>query len=133
MPGERLTRVVIVCGGRDFEGNALDEIVLAQHLERLGATRLRHGDAPGADRFAAGVARKLGLEIDTMPADWGTFGRGAGMRRNRAMLFKRPPPVAVLAFPGNTGTRDMLREARREAERRVRHALPALEVTEIRG
>jgi hypothetical protein len=98
---------VIITGGRDYT----DEQVVRNVINSLPAsTTVIHGDAPGADTLAATAAIQAGLTVEAWPADWRTHGRGAGPRRNQAMLDAGAD--AVWAFPGGRGTADMVRRAR---------------------
>jgi len=100
---------VLVCGGRDFVPGPGDYAVLAGYL--MPGSTLIHGGARGADRFAAGFAKGLGLDVECFPADWSLHGRAAGPIRNAKMLEEGCPDV-VLAFPGGRGTADMVKQAR---------------------
>lgn len=62
-------RRAIVCGGRDYQGNedAAEWLVVA--LTDDGIDEVIHGDARGADRWAAGVAREAGFDILPIPAE----------------------------------------------------------------
>ena len=98
---------VVVCGGRDYT----DEDVITAELSLLPpGTVVVHGDAQGADTTAGEVAKALGLVVEAHPADWQRCGRGAGLRRNAEMLSLGAD--LVLAFPGGSGTADMVRKAR---------------------
>ena len=98
---------VVVCGGRDYT----DEDVITAELSLLPpGTVVVHGGAPGADAIAGEVAKALGLVVEAHPADWQRCGRGAGLRRNAEMLSLGAD--LVLAFPGGSGTADMVRRAR---------------------
>jgi hypothetical protein len=74
---------------------------------------LLHGDARGCDRLGARLARSLGWNVESYPADWRTHGRAAGAIRNRRMLTVGKPEL-VLAFPlpSSRGTYDAIRQAR---------------------
>jgi hypothetical protein len=63
------------------------------------------------DTLAAEVAEKLGMQIEAYPADWATFGKAAGPRRNAVMVASGAD--AVLAFPlgRSPGTRHCMRLA----------------------
>ena len=56
-----------------------------------------HGACPkGVDKVASDWAEEVGVNEETYPAEWGRFGRGAGMRRNIEMV--RTKPDACIAF-----------------------------------
>ena len=106
-----MTLRVLVCGGRDFD----DYELMKECLGRLPADcHICHGDAPGADKMAAGIARSFGMQVSAYPARWSEQGKRAGPIRNQHMLddFK---PKHVLAFPTekSIGTWDMVRRASR--------------------
>lgn len=68
------------------------------------------GGAPGADRLAAQIARRRGVEVQEYLADWRRHGRRAGVLRNLDML-REGDPSCVLAFhddlSGSRGTAHM--------------------------
>ena len=101
---------VLVCGGRWFGGSAALELTL-DRLSAHGIDMVIHGGAKGADYLAGCWAEKRGIHQAIVPALWKTYGKAAGMIRNRAMLTLRPD--LVVAFPGGTGTAGMVNEARR--------------------
>lgn len=68
-----------------------------------------HGDAPGADSLAGWWAEVRGAQNVRCPANWRLHGRKAGPMRNTAMLALNPD--LVVAFPGGTGTADMVSKA----------------------
>ena len=68
------------------------------------------GGAKGADTCAFWWAKKNGIKIKTMKADWEKHGKSAGSIRNQAMLNERPD--LVIAFPGGAGTADMVKKAK---------------------
>lgn len=122
---------VLVCGGRRYMDSDRVYAVLNQVLDALtGAKmpmRLVHGacnvkrpytridtDPPvGADAIAHrwALRHKDEVEVVPYPADWTKHGLAAGPLRNQAMLDEQKPAL-VIAFPGNKGTRDMVRRAR---------------------
>jgi hypothetical protein len=101
---------VLVCGGRDFQ----DDAALVRVLDELHAERpftlLIHGAARGADRMAGSWAAARGIPCQAFPADWERLQRRAGPERNGRMLREGRPDL-VVAFPGGTGTADMVRRA----------------------
>lgn len=70
---------------------------------------LVHGAAKGLDTLAAEVAEELGMQIEPYPADWSTFGKAAGPRRNSVMVASGAD--VALAFPlgRSLGTRNCMR------------------------
>lgn len=100
---------LIVCGGRDYTDrdavfHALDEVNAKRRV-----TIVIHGCQRGADRLAGQWARERGILCAEVEALWKVHGNAAGPRRNRAMLTLGPD--GVVAFPGGTGTADMVRAA----------------------
>lgn len=83
---------------------------------QAGNFHLIEGCAPGADTCAHDWGlENLGPDYHHhFPADWARYGRGAGPRRNQAMLDIGQPDL-VVAFHNNLeaskGTKDMLTRA----------------------
>lgn len=98
---------VLVCGGRDYA----DAAKVNNALDRLHATRgievVMHGAAKGADALADEWARRNRVSLHTFPAQWEKHGKAAGPIRNQRMLAVGRPDL-VIAFPGGTGTADMV-------------------------
>ncbi len=114
---------VLVTGDRNWRNaRALRDalyIVLADLYQEYGPRTkftLVHGDARGADTTADIVwqLRYPGLPIERYPADWST-GRGAGPRRNQAMLESGIDYVIGFNndIVSSRGTRDMLQRCAR--------------------
>jgi hypothetical protein len=102
---------VIVCGGRDYwNRSAVDGALDAIHAERT-IRRLVEGGAAGADLLAAQWRHTNAVDGKSYRANWSLYGSSAGPRRNREML-QRETVDLVVAFPGNFGTDDMVRQAR---------------------
>jgi len=108
---------VIVCGGRDYQDRdrvfaALDlaharrRIALLVHGACIDPVR---GCLLGADRWADEWARERGVDVEPHPADWATWGKGAGPMRNKQMA--EAGAHGCIAFPGGTGTASMTRQA----------------------
>ncbi len=121
---------VLVCGGRGFgvprdphddedmtqaimEVRALCRMLDGVH-ETWGITAIIHGAAKGADDLGGWWARCRGVPEVTFPIapeDWLIYGNRAGNRRNQLMLDDGKPDL-VVAAPGGSGTRDMVRRAK---------------------
>lgn len=102
---------IIVCGGRDYADRRHVDIVLDEIHLRRGVTKLVHGGARGADTLAEGWAFMRGVPVRRFLPEWTRYGRAAGPRRNAEMLTEEKPSL-VVAFPGGSGTADMVRQAR---------------------
>lgn len=97
---------VLVCGGRTYaEQGRVSEV-----LDELRPTELITGGAKGADRLAENWARFNRVPVDVFPAQWAVHGRGAGPIRNQQMIDAGQPEL-VLAFPGGSGTADLVARA----------------------
>lgn len=103
---------VLVCGGRHYD----DMRSVYRELDSLrrehGPLTVIQGGATGADKLAREwtYLQKDKVTLINVPADWNKHGRAAGPIRNAEMLDENPD--LVLAFPGGTGTADMVRRAK---------------------
>jgi hypothetical protein len=101
---------VLVCGGRDFTNRAFVWSALARLHAATPFAAIIQGGAAGADALAAEWARtKPKIERYVCKADWATYGRSAGAKRNARMLEWKPD--FVVAFPGGKGTANMVAQA----------------------
>lgn len=110
-----MTFTVIVCGGRTYDNAALVEKELDELSYINGPLTVVQGGASGADDLAKRWCYKQGpstlYRMYNEPADWKAHGRAAGPKRNQRMLDEYRPDM-VLAFPGGSGTADMIRRAK---------------------
>lgn len=117
---------VIVCGDRNWTDVERIESVLEELHEDVNELAVIEGGAKGADRAAwqwAARNRKNGVGWIHCPANWETYGRAAGPRRNQEMLDyllqarQQGHAIEVLAFhddlENSRGTKDMVSRARR--------------------
>lgn len=104
-------RTAIVCGGRDYRDHKRVAEVLRKAVYEWRIQRIADGWAPGADTAAHLWAKSRGINTVRFPAGWIAHGKAAGAIRNQEML-EATRPVVVVAFPGGTGTADMVRRAR---------------------
>ena len=78
---------IIVAGGRDFTNYA----VLKKELDYLFQNVVKEdltiisGTAKGADTLAIKYANEKNISLIQMPADWSTYRKSAGFKRNVAM------------------------------------------------
>ena len=102
---------IIVCGGRNYKDAAKVASALDAAHRKKPITAIIQGGADGADRLAAEWAWDHEIPVGTFNADWKAYGRKAGPIRNAAMIAESRPD-GVIAFPGGTGTADMIKQAR---------------------
>lgn len=119
---------VLVCGGRNYADKAkVFQVLDYLHLNRSPITLIIHGCATGADSLGKEWADARGVEPDGFPALWsdltardaviryrkdGTaYNANAGPTRNTKML-REGKPDCVVAFPGGSGTQNMIDQAR---------------------
>lgn len=99
---------VLVCGGRKYR----DAARMHAELLEIWIDVLIEGEAPGADTLSREYADRYRIPVDPYPAKWRLHGRTkAGPIRNAQMLAEGKPNL-VVAFPGGTGTANMMRQAR---------------------
>ena len=120
--GDSMKRALI-CGSRDFD----DVFLLTDILDKLDETMafdvIIEGEAAGVDSMARSWAEARGLPVEKYPADWGKYGKSAGPRRNRQMLYEGKPDI-VIAFVNkpiiqSRGTYNMISNARMEKVRTI--------------
>lgn len=102
---------VLVCGGRDFTDQAFLNTILDLYHAKCKFELVIEGGAKGADSLARTWAIMNKIGYSEFKADWDSFGRAAGSIRNRLMLEESKPDL-VLAFPGHSGTANMINQAR---------------------
>lgn len=107
---QRTAARILVCGGRRYANRAFVYSVLDRYRKEVPIDCIIHGAAAGADTLAGEWALDRGVSVVTFPAAWEAHGRAAGAIRNGRMLREGRPDI-VVAFPGGTGTADMVRRA----------------------
>lgn len=101
---------VLVCGGRDFSDKGRVYNFLDKLNEQTTITQIIEGGATGADYLAKSWAVERGVVVRTFYADWKMYGRAAGPIRNKQMINEGDPTI-VVAFPGGSGTKNMIKQA----------------------
>jgi len=106
---------VLVCGGRMYDDRScVFRILDALHAEKT-ITLVLHGVADGADMMADAWAFDRKVETLRFPA----WRYASPIARNDAMLREGNPGL-VIAFPGGSGTADMVARARAAGVRVIR-------------
>lgn len=83
---------VIIAGSRDFDNFILlkDSVINiikkeADNNAEFEKIRIVSGTARGADQLGEQFAKAYKYELSRFPADWNTYGKSAGYRRNAEM------------------------------------------------
>ncbi len=101
----------LICGDRNWNNFKIIDSFLATLLPN---SVIIEGDCRGADKISGYLARKRGLEVIPVQANWEYFKKAAGPERNQRMLDEYKPDV-VVAFHNNIanshGTKDMISRA----------------------
>ena len=74
---------VAVVGSRTFD----DYQILKQVLDELKISKIISGGARGADLLAEKYAKEFKLETKIFLLNWKKFGRGAGVIRNKDIVY----------------------------------------------
>ncbi len=109
--------VVLVCGSRKYCDKELVYRVLDMLHSDEPFSLLVQGFAKNVDQTAMQWAEERGVphtgnKYRITSSMWQKFGNGAGPWRNGLML-KNEKPTMVVAFPGQSGTKDMVEQSRR--------------------
>ncbi len=96
-----------VCGGRFFRNAKVTAEALRARIGRSDV--IVHGAAQGADLLADSWAIANGIHVMRVPALWDAHGKAAGPIRNSVIAAL--PLRLLIAFPGGSGTADMVKKA----------------------
>lgn len=105
---------VIIAGGRDFDNyqylkDCCDYIVdiLKVTAEEPIEIVIVSGAAKGADKLGERYASEKNYKVNRYPADWDTYGKSAGFRRNEVMA--KNADVLIAFWDGTSkGTKHMI-------------------------
>ena len=99
---------VIIAGSRTiFDFSLLEEAVKNAAFD---ITQVVSGRARGVDQMGELWALKNGVNLKTFPAKWQTFGKVAGILRNRTMAEYADALIALMVQGGSSGTENMIHE-----------------------
>lgn len=99
---------ILITGSRTWRNRQQIADILSQYPTD---SELLHGGAMGADRIAGQIGQRLGMTVTEMLADWITYGKSAGFRRNDAMLDTNPDVVLAFWDGVSKGTKYTIDEA----------------------
>jgi hypothetical protein len=114
-------RTIIVAGSRHgYQGGVyrgMDDARSLVHFDHVvvGSWKRYEGGGHAVDAAVFEWAVSRELDATVMPARWKTgdvIGRSEGPIRNRRMAARWPAFLSLFAFPGGTGTSDMMAVAR---------------------
>lgn len=111
---------IIVAGTRHFKNREYVYAALDHYLKDLDKDEIEvlDGGAVGPDMIGGDYAREHNLGVLDFPADWDTYGKGAGFIRNQAMA---DVATHLIAFwdEESRGTKDMIDRALKAGSRVV--------------
>ena len=106
---------IIIAGCRDFyDYSVVEKEVMDLIGKVIGKIEIEiiSGGATGADALGERFAKEHNLSLKIVPADWKTYGRSAGPRRNEQMA--RIAGTLIAFWDGKSrGTKNMIDTAKR--------------------
>ena len=106
---------IIIAGCRDFNDYAVVEREMMDFIGKfIGKIEIEiiSGGAKGADALGERFAKEHNLPLKIVPADWETYGRAVGPRRNEEMA--RMAGSLVAFWDGKSkGTKNMIDTAKK--------------------
>ncbi len=109
------TKRVVIAGCRDY--NNYDEAkkyidFCLSNIRKENEIIIVSGCASGADAIGEHYAKENGYEVEKYPADWRTYGRSAGPKRNQQMA--ESSNYVICFWDGKSrGTRSMIEYAKK--------------------
>ena len=105
---------VIIAGSRDIHRHVtwLDRHIVES---RFDVTHVLEGGARGIDRLGREWAKQMNVPFTTYKADWSSYGRSAGLRRNAVMAMNADALIAIWDGKSN-GTRNMIELMERQGK-----------------
>lgn len=98
---------VIVAGSRGFDDYELLQDRLDFYLVYQSDVEIVSGTARGADQLGERYAFERGYAVKQFPADWDTYGKSAGYRRNAEMA--EYADAAIIFWDGKSrGSKHMI-------------------------
>lgn len=76
---------ILVVGSRDFNNYEMLKNAIDTAVNTYGDVEIVSGGAKGADSLAEQYAKEKGYALKVFLADWNTYGKSAGYRRNAEM------------------------------------------------
>ncbi len=110
-----MTKRVVIAGSRHYS----DYEFFRQKVD-LSLSRIRNeynliilsGHCSGVDLMAERYAEDNGFQVEIYPAEWSRYGRGAGPKRNKAMIDNADYAIAFSS--GGKGTKSLIELAHKK-------------------
>lgn len=102
--------IVVIAGSRDITDYELVERAIKE--SGLQITMVLCGQARGVDTLGEQWAKANNIPVRYYPANWKTYGKQAGVLRNRYMA--EDCDAVIVIHNGSPGSKNMLDEARRK-------------------
>ncbi len=110
-----MVKRVIIAGCRDYNNYEEAKVYIdfcLSNIRKENNIIIVSGGASGADALGERYAKENGLEIERHPADWRTYGKSAGPRRNKQMA--EISDYVICFWNGKSkGTRSMIGYAKK--------------------
>jgi hypothetical protein len=101
----------IIAGSRVI--TEIGVVSAAIQMSKIEITTVICGCAPGVDTLGAEYANLNSIAVEYYPADWDTFGKSAGYKRNEQMAENAEALIAI--WDGTSkGTKHMINIAKRK-------------------
>jgi len=105
---------LLVCGSRDITDEILIEKEILKVLPSDKLNTIIHGGARGVDKCAGTVALKHQIDAIVFNPYWETYGKSAGIIRNKRMLEQGKPDKVLAIWDGqSSGTNNMVQISRK--------------------
>jgi hypothetical protein len=95
---------------RDTHNDYLATLRVFKKIYRAGDIIVSGGCSQGGDRFAEVIAKSMQVPIMIHYAQWNTYGKSAGFRRNGDIARQADILIAVVAKDRTGGTEDTLKK-----------------------
>lgn len=100
---------VVISGYRYFNDYDLFCKCIDKYPTKI--TRINEGECKGTDIMAKRYAKENNIECSKYPADWNTYGNGAGVIRNELMIYTAQGLI-VFCDKKSIGTKDIIKKAK---------------------
>ena len=106
---------VVIAGCRDYDNYDEAKVYIdfcLSNIRKENNIVIVSGCASGADAIGERYAEENGFEVEKYPADWKTYGRSAGPKRNKQMA--EISDYVICFWDGESkGTKSMIEYARK--------------------